>query len=241
MLTTTMPLVSWRSGARWRRGGAGGPLHAARASPPTSWRTLVVRQLTGIVGGLGDEPGDPRRRRSRAGCCGRSTRSSPTAPRTSRRCRSAPRSPRRSSSSLLVDASRVGAAHDARRCSRSCVASLVGAWLLIFFTMVLDRLAGVLRRELDGDLRALAGRVHAPLGLPRPARALPAAGCAAPPTVLPFRYMLGVPGRDCSSACWTGREALHDLAAQWAYVAAASAATLLVWRAGLRRFAAFGG
>jgi ABC-2 type transport system permease protein len=35
--------------------------------------------------------------------------------------------------------------------------------------------------------------------------------------------------------------ALHDLAIQWAYVAGGLAGTLLAWRAGLKRFAAFGG
>jgi ABC-2 type transport system permease protein len=38
-----------------------------------------------------------------------------------------------------------------------------------------------------------------------------------------------------------GKEALENLAAQWAYVAVCAAAATLGWRAGLKRFAAYGG
>jgi ABC-2 type transport system permease protein len=36
-------------------------------------------------------------------------------------------------------------------------------------------------------------------------------------------------------------EALRELAIQWAFVALLAVAARLVWRSGLRRFAAFGG
>ena len=50
-------------------------------------------------------------------------------------------------------------------------ASLVGAWLLTFFSMVLLGTHRVLRRQRDGRLRAVDRRARDLLGLPDPARA----------------------------------------------------------------------
>lgn len=67
-----------------------------------------------------------------------------------------------------------------------------------------------------------------------------------PPTLraliewLPFRFQIGFPVEVMTGA--HGRAAaLALLGAQWAWVAAGLAATALAWRAGLRRFAAYGG
>ncbi len=56
------------------------------------------------------------------------------------------------------------------------LASLVGAWLLIFFIDGADGLALVLPRERAGDLRALAGRARHLLRLPGAARGAAALG-----------------------------------------------------------------
>jgi ABC-2 type transport system permease protein len=67
-----------------------------------------------------------------------------------------------------------------------------------------------------------------------------------PPTVkilsdwLPFEYQIGFPVQLMTSAL--GRwEALELLARQWGWVAALFGMTVLLWRGGLRRFAAYGG
>ena len=51
-------------------------------------------------------------------------------------------------------------------------------------------------------------------------------GSAAPPHVLPFRFMLGVPGRDCWSGLLDPAQALGRSALQWAYVGGCFAAAL---------------
>jgi ABC-2 type transport system permease protein len=57
---------------------------------------------------------------------------------------------------------------------------------------------------------------------------------------LPFRYMLAFPVEMVIGMTPRG-EALRELAIQWAFVALLAVAARLVWRSGLRRFAAFGG
>lgn len=57
---------------------------------------------------------------------------------------------------------------------------------------------------------------------------------------LPFRYQMGLPVELMTGAHGTG-EALRLLAGQWAWVVVMVVGTTLVWRRGLRRFAAFGG
>jgi ABC-2 type transport system permease protein len=57
---------------------------------------------------------------------------------------------------------------------------------------------------------------------------------------LPFRYQLALPVELMTGAIGR-RAAVFLLARQWAWVAIALAATVLTWRAGLKRFAAYGG
>jgi ABC-2 type transport system permease protein len=118
-------------------------------------------------------------------------------------------------------------------------ASLAGAWLLIFFTMIL---MGSLAFFVDSALGIyeLWLGVHAILsGYLVPLEALPhwlrraADG-------LPFRFMLGFPVETLVGLL-SRRQALLGLATQWGYVALFGVLALWVWRAGLRRFAAFGG
>lgn len=58
--------------------------------------------------------------------------------------------------------------------------------------------------------------------------------------VLPFRYMLAFPVEMIIGMTSRGA-ALRELAIQWAFVVVLAAVARLAWRAGLRRFAAFGG
>jgi ABC-2 type transport system permease protein len=58
--------------------------------------------------------------------------------------------------------------------------------------------------------------------------------------LLPFRYMLAFPV-EMAVGMLDRPAALRELAAQWAFVGGLGAATLWAWRAGLRRYAAYGG
>jgi ABC-2 type transport system permease protein len=118
-------------------------------------------------------------------------------------------------------------------------ASLLGAWLLIFFTMVL---VGALAFFVDSAIAVfeLWLAVHAIFsGYLIPLEALPSwIGRAA--AVLPFRFMLGYPVEILVGLLGPAA-ALRQLAVQWGYVVALAALAMLVWRAGVKRFAAFGG
>jgi ABC-2 type transport system permease protein len=57
---------------------------------------------------------------------------------------------------------------------------------------------------------------------------------------LPFRFQIGLPVEIMTGA-HGGRACLVLLARQWSWVLAALGATLVTWRLGLRRFAAYGG
>jgi ABC-2 type transport system permease protein len=58
--------------------------------------------------------------------------------------------------------------------------------------------------------------------------------------VLPFRYTLAFPV-EVMTGMLGGTEMLRNLAIQWAYVVGTGAVAMIAWRAGLKRFAAFGG
>jgi len=57
---------------------------------------------------------------------------------------------------------------------------------------------------------------------------------------LPFRYMLAFPVETIIGMA-SRHQALLELAVQWLFVAGLALATRLSWRAGLRRYSAFGG
>jgi ABC-2 type transport system permease protein len=67
-----------------------------------------------------------------------------------------------------------------------------------------------------------------------------------PPTLgrvvawLPFRQMLAFPVENVLGMI-DRRHALHDLALQWSYVALFGWLSATLWRAGIKRFAAYGG
>jgi len=117
--------------------------------------------------------------------------------------------------------------------------SLLGAWLLMFFSMVLlgalafyvDSAMGVF--ELWIALHGLCSGYIIPLEV-LPAWANRIVG------VLPFRFMLAFPVETLVGLL-SPAQALRQLAAQWLYVAVIGVVALRVWKAGVRRFAAFGG
>jgi ABC-2 type transport system permease protein len=119
------------------------------------------------------------------------------------------------------------------------VLSLLGAWLLTFFTMVLlgalaffvDSAIGIF--ELWLGVHAIFSGYIVPLELLPP-------WMKAVSRVLPFRFMLGFPVETLIGLLPPGA-ALRELGAQAAYVVVMFACAMLVWRAGVRRFAAFGG
>jgi ABC-2 type transport system permease protein len=118
-------------------------------------------------------------------------------------------------------------------------AALVGAWAINFFTMAL---IGSLAFFMESTIAvfevwlvvfALLSGYLVPLELFPPwIRGLAEA--------LPFRYTLSFPV-EVALGLIQGERALRALAVEWAYVAGFVTAALLVWRAGLRRYAAFGG
>jgi ABC-2 type transport system permease protein len=118
-------------------------------------------------------------------------------------------------------------------------ASLAGAWLLIFFTMVLMGSLAFFVESALGVFELWLG-VHAILsGYLVPLEVLPG-WLRRAADVLPFRFMLAFPV-DNLVGLMSRRQALLALGAQWAYVVLFGALALHVWRVGLRRFAAFGG
>lgn len=119
------------------------------------------------------------------------------------------------------------------------IVSLVGAWLILFFTMVLiGSLALFVQSALSIFDMWLA--LHFLLsGYLFPLELLPA-WVAPISTATPFRYTLAFPvetwiGKLSMSSAW------HDLGIQWLFVGIMAFAALTVWRKGMRRFVAFGG
>jgi len=118
-------------------------------------------------------------------------------------------------------------------------ASLLGAWLINFFTMAtIGSLAFFLESSTSVfeiwliTFMLLSGYV-VPLELfPGWVRGVAEA--------LPFRYTLGFPV-EVVIGLSTPSAALRGLAVQWTYAAASAVVAILVFRAGVRRHGAFGG
>jgi ABC-2 type transport system permease protein len=119
------------------------------------------------------------------------------------------------------------------------IASLVGAWLINFFMMALiGSFAFFLESSTSVfelwllSFMLLSGYL-VPLELfPGWVRTVAEA--------LPFRYTLGFPA-EVVVGLLDHREALEQLAVQWSYAAVTAVAAILAFRAGIRRFGAFGG
>ena len=118
-------------------------------------------------------------------------------------------------------------------------ASLAGAWLLIFFTMVLMGSLAFFVDSALGIFELWLG-VHAILsGYLVPLELLPR-WVARIARLSPFDSMLAFPLETLTGKRDLGA-ALASLGVQWLYVAVMAAAGLTVWRRGVRRYVAFGG
>jgi ABC-2 type transport system permease protein len=119
------------------------------------------------------------------------------------------------------------------------VASLVGAWLLVFFSMVLLGSIAFFVDSAMGPFELWIG-VHAIFsGYLIPLEVLHG-WFGRLVDVLPFRFMLAFPVETLVGLL-SPADAARQLAAQWLYVALTAVLARRVWRAGVARYAAFGG
>jgi ABC-2 type transport system permease protein len=119
-------------------------------------------------------------------------------------------------------------------------ASLVGAWLLVFFSMVLLGSLAFFVDSAMGPFELWIG-VHALFsGYLIPLEVLRGWVGSAVIDVLPFRFMLAFPV-EVLVGLMSPADAIRQLAVQWLYVALTGVLALRAWRAGVRRYAAFGG
>jgi ABC-2 type transport system permease protein len=117
--------------------------------------------------------------------------------------------------------------------------ALLGAWLLTFLVMAIIGTLGLWLESATSLFEAWLGISSILSGYLIPLDLFPGS-VRAVALVLPFRFLLSFPvelvlGRVDRA------QALLLLAAQWGYVAVALLATRTLWRAGLRRYAAYGG
>ncbi len=120
-----------------------------------------------------------------------------------------------------------------------CLLAIVGAWLINFFVMALcGTLAFVMESSTSIFEIYLAGFMLLS-GYLVPLELFPPwlRGAA---DALPFRYTLSLPV-ELLTGLLSPADAAGDLAVQWLYVAGTAAAALVAFRAGVRRFAAYGG
>jgi ABC-2 type transport system permease protein len=236
MLTTTMPLVSL---ALWSAVAETAPVGRFTQAKFAAYflATLVVRQLTGswLVWEMNTD--------IRTGVLSRRLLR-PVHPLVAYSAENLAALPIRAALALPVCVVALvivepGALPTAPVTLAALAASLLGAWLINFFTMAL---VGTLAFFMESSssifelwliaFMLLSGYL-VPLELFPPWLRDASA-------VLPFRYTLAFPV-EVLTGMLRGRAVLHDLAVQWAYVTGAGAAALLGWRAGIRRFAAYGG
>jgi ABC-2 type transport system permease protein len=119
------------------------------------------------------------------------------------------------------------------------VPSLAGAWVLTFFTLVLLGALGLFIERSLAIFDVYLGVFAVLSGYLLPLALLPdwAAGVA---RATPFRFMLSFP-IELSMGSVDGRgQALALLGLQWAYALAVLALAARVWRAGVRRYEAYG-
>jgi ABC-2 type transport system permease protein len=117
--------------------------------------------------------------------------------------------------------------------------SLAGAWLINFFTMALVGSLAFFTESSTSVFEVwfvtfmLLSGYLVPLELiPRWVRVVT--------DVLPFRYTIGFPVEALVGMSTRGH-VLVELAVQWLWVGVLGAAALAAWRAGVRRYSAFGG
>jgi ABC-2 type transport system permease protein len=119
------------------------------------------------------------------------------------------------------------------------IPAMSGAWLLTFMVMALIGTLSLYLESAASLFDAWLGFSAILSGYLIPLDLFPA-GVGAVARILPFRFLLSFPVELMLGRC-TRIEALALLGAQWGYVAIALLAVLLVWRAGMKRFGAYGG
>ena len=117
--------------------------------------------------------------------------------------------------------------------------ALFGAWLLTFLVMALIGTLALYVESAASLFEAWLGISAVLSGYLVPLDLFPQA-VQRIALLLPFRFLLSFPV-ELMLGKHTPGHALLLLGGQWLYVAAALLATSLVWRAGLRRYAAYGG
>jgi ABC-2 type transport system permease protein len=119
------------------------------------------------------------------------------------------------------------------------VPAMFAAWLLTFLVMALIGTLGLWFESATSLFEAWLGISAILSGYLIPLDLFPE-GVRRVAMVLPFRFLLSFPVELALGK--VGRaDALLLLSAQWSYVAVALLATRTVWRAGLKRYAAYGG
>jgi ABC-2 type transport system permease protein len=236
MLTTTMPLVSL---ALWSAVAEAAPVGRFTRTRFAAYflATLVVRQLTGswILYEMNQE--------IRSGTLSRRLLK-PVHPLVTYSAENLSALPLRAALSLPVTILALlviepGALPRSVLSVGVLLVSLLGAWLINFFSMAM---IGTLAFFLESstalfEIWLLAFMLLS--GYLVPLELFPA-WLRHAAVALPFRYTMAFPV-EVLTGMLDGRAMLHDLGVQWAYVAGLATAALLGWRAGLRRFAAYGG
>ncbi len=241
MLTTTMPLVSL---ALWQAVAEAAPVGRYTGARFTAYflATLVVRQLTGcwLVWEMNQD--------IRTGGLARRLLK-PIHPLVAYSAENLSATPLRAL--LCVPVAVVALVYAARRPDSGLaipesagtlvlfLASLFGAWAINFFTMALiGSLAFFLEKSTAlFEIYLVAFMLLS--GYLVPTELFPSALRTAA-EILPFRYTVAFPV-EVSIGLLHGPAALSNLAIQWAYVVGLAIVSLITWRAGLRRFGAYGG
>jgi ABC-2 type transport system permease protein len=117
--------------------------------------------------------------------------------------------------------------------------TLLGAWLLTFAVMALIGSLAFYWESAIGVFDVWLGLYTVFSGYVMPLELFPPA-LRQVASWLPFRGMLSLPV-ETTLGLATWNETLGALAVQWAWVALFSIAAILTWRAGVRRYSAFGG
>jgi ABC-2 type transport system permease protein len=116
---------------------------------------------------------------------------------------------------------------------------MLGAWLLTFLVMALIGTLALYIESATSVFEAWLGISAVLSGYLVPLDLFPA-GVQRIALALPFRFLLSFPV-ELMLGKLSRAHALELLSVQWLYVALALLATRAVWRAGLRRYAAYGG
>jgi ABC-2 type transport system permease protein len=117
--------------------------------------------------------------------------------------------------------------------------ALLGAWLLTFLVMALIGTLALYVESATSVFEAWLGISAVLSGYLVPLDLFPAS-VQRVALALPFRFLLSYPV-ELMLGKLSRAHALELLGAQWLYVGVALLATRAVWRAGLRRYAAYGG